>query len=69
MEEKEFVRQKQESIVGYSVLNKMTSLGIPEGHRVVWNLSGKELGRLRNKAEFIPYTINLKSLYNKPSFI
>jgi hypothetical protein len=34
LQAREFVRQKQESIIGCSILNKMTSLGMPESYRV-----------------------------------
>jgi hypothetical protein len=34
LQAREFVRQKQESIIGCGVLNKMTSLGMPASYRV-----------------------------------
>ena len=34
MQAREFIRQKQESIIGCGVLNKMTSLGMPKSYRV-----------------------------------
>jgi hypothetical protein len=34
LQSREFVRQKQETIIGYGVLNKMTSLGMPNSHCV-----------------------------------
>jgi hypothetical protein len=34
MQAREFVRQKQESIIGCGVLNKMTGLGMPKSYRV-----------------------------------
>jgi hypothetical protein len=34
LQAREFVRQKQETIIGCGVLNKMTSLGMPESYRV-----------------------------------
>lgn len=34
MQAREFIRQKQESIIGCGVLNKITSLGMPKSYRV-----------------------------------
>jgi len=32
---REFVRQKQEAVIGCGILNKMTSLGMPKSYRIV----------------------------------
>ena len=34
MQSREFERQKQEAMIGCSVLNKMTGIGMPESYRV-----------------------------------